>query len=58
MTDEGKEQKRKKKKKIARLFFSQGEEKGFTWFLRSPKIPGQNSSQLVDAKAKRHPFNG
>lgn len=49
---------------------SQGEEEGSTWFLKSPKALAQNSeplypmnscniiSQLVDAKAKRHPFNG
>ena len=37
---------------------SQGKEKVSTWFLKSPKAASQNSAQLVDAKAKRRPFNG
>ena len=36
----------------------QGEDKGFTWFLKSPKGPSKNSAWLVDAKAKGLPFNG
>lgn len=36
----------------------QGEEKGFTRFLKSPKDPSQNSAWWVDAPAKRHPCNG
>ena len=45
------------KKKDLSVGHSQGEEKGSTWFLKSPKAPAQNSARLVDAKAKRHPFN-
>ena len=36
----------------------QGEDKGFTWFLKLPKGPSKNSAWLVDAKAKGLPFNG
>ena len=35
----------------------QGEDKGSTWFLKSPKGPSKNSAWLVDAKAKGLPFN-
>ena len=31
-----------------------GEEKGFTWILKSLKELSQNSAHLVDAKAKSH----
>lgn len=37
-----------------KLGHAQGEEKGFTWFLKSLKALSQNSAHLVDAKAKRH----
>ena len=33
------------------------ERKGLIWFLKSQKAPAQSSAWLVDAKAKRHPFN-
>lgn len=48
----------------------QGKEEGPAWSFKSPKAPARNSafplplescnmiSQLVDAKARRHPFNG
>lgn len=36
------------------LGHAQGEEKGFTWFLKSLKALPQNSAHLVDAKAKSH----
>ena len=36
------------------LGHAQGEEKGFTWFLKSLKALSQNSAHLVDAKAKSH----
>ena len=37
-----------------KLGHAQGEQKGFTWFLKSLKALSQNSAHLVDAKAQRH----
>ena len=47
---------RNRKKKCVCGIFT--ERKGLIWFLKSQKAPAQSSAWLVDAKAKRHPFNG
>lgn len=42
-----KEKTEKEKKKDLSVGHSQGEVKGSTWFLKSPKSPAQNSTQLM-----------
>ena len=44
-----------KKKCVCGIFTGR---KDFIWFLKPQKAPAQSSAWLLDAKGKRHPFNG